>query len=1446
MTKENEMIPNASDKQTGGSKRNRIILLAVAAVAVIAVAVVGILLLNGGGDLTPAQESYQYRFDQIGGKDEHIDPDMTIDGKLDEPVWKTVNFTSHSQDQLNFKVGTYFTDAGLYVALTATDEKIIWTAPYDFSHNSSFEVYIADVNAVNDPAGGNIESNAHHPLEVPSFFIDSDSVRAFPAVPVFANGTRTDTELTCEMFLTWEDLGMAEKPEQIRMWTLYRHVESEGGEGAYIYNGGFYTDPRTFYSMNLYDAQGSISHSGTLKNTDDMTLGNSPLGTGATDRWDLSGDHSGAEVRTAYSNASYSQVVYIKDGAAKAFEFEATLQFKDDGMSKERKAGVVIADGDLNRRVFVTSPGSPEFRLGETIHTMYWINSGGTVATGTGSADGTVTMKVIRYSDYLYYFYRYPGETEFTFAYGEYYEPMAGELCTVGLYASSNTLFSDWKFTSHDDNPDALRAVLGEYTYFAELEYEESKGSASVSTTALKKGESLTLTAIPSAGCYLEKIEINGQDITSDFTANAVEGKYTFTPNEDISVKVIFSDFSEEQQASLRRTYVILTRADDTVAGGAMVSVYPVTVSGDGYVLNDKSSVFYYSAKTSSAGYATFELPYEGSALYSEGTYLVKITNNEFFHYETVIEVKPMGEGEAKIQEIPVKIPGELTIQGAADAVWTIDDDQNITVLPSTLGDGHTIAYFPESMRNGEISAEFTTSCTGGVFAGFGYRITSSEDVGGVGIMGIHYNGSAMEAVTYNYFGSYASSSIPFNQDADLADLIASGDVVRHADGSITFKMRLIRAETGLFLFIGNTHVHTFDAAVQMKDSHDVQLGLMFRSAWSFDKDYNRLYTVKNLQKPIVWNKEDRQAIISGTISGDERDNMKVILTGTNAYGITQTREISVSVNGEGKYSFTVGDLAEEACDYTLEFYQGNKLLRAIDGKPIKLSLKAKEHITYDVKFNEFKAEYETVMKLEGIDTPITATNTAIIGEIATMPEVYTYGTTMYVLDKTAADSVLSGTVTEDGTLKLSGTYKAGFSYSTNSRFEAGADENGLTLTSPMTPNDKYILSAESGNAFEITATFSGIDKATELGSGFLVSDGQNHISFMWMGWSGGLQARDHWSVLYQYQSFGSAPDRYDPVTNNRIRIKMAYSNRTFKFYLIEGGKETLISEFSLDQYSQFDTGNWTADTMLKVGFFSWNNAVSAVEVSDIAVEWLDVVKYDKEIYLPNGELIDTQHLVGAVGEEVKINGIYDMNGSLFILDGTAAGDVAGGTLKHGEHLILSGTLNNKAFEYGTSTSNIVFDASKNNNLVLKMSGGAETYLYSAYRGSQFDIKARFTSTSQNCEVGFSVMDAAGNKLTFRLVAWNDYLAIIPDYDWSRVTFLDAGIGKVEQGESVTLTMSYDHGTFTFGYNGKVTTYTNEDFEGDLYVGFLSYHDSSSGAEVELLDFSMPYPKPKD
>ncbi len=1693
-------------------RKNRRNLLALSLVLSAACVIGGIVGCSeeATGTLTPTDEVYDYAFDQPFAADDKIDANMKIDGKLDEAVWQSTNYYVHGQEGESFKLGTHFTDNGLYIAAVALDDDIVWNGAYMFGVNSGFQFTVVGIDKYNDKLNDNLESTASHPTEKMIFNVDSKNVRSHNGVPVAAKAVTTANSMTVEMFMSWEDLHFAGKQEQIRIEPWYisgTHTESYS---PIIFPAGF-NPGGAYYAMYLFDENGSVSWAGTQKNTTEMSLGNSPFGFGATDRWDLSKDNAQEEVRSAEATMAKSELIWLKDLSAENFSFETKVQFTDTTLwhREEKKAGIILADEDFNRRLFVSQ--GKEFRLGDSV-AFTWINAGSAIYTAPGATDRTVYMRVVKYGSALYYFYRYSNVSDYEFMYVEEYRAYAGDALTVGLYASCNAIFSDWQFTSYDENPTALKTELNDYVYFVDADFAEWEGSVSLSSSAIAAGKSLTLTVAPALGYYLEKLEIDGVDVTDDFNMGAEEGIWSYDGlTGNATVKATFEQFNEADMEQMQLTWVYLKNSKGENITGASACIYPVTKTANGYTKNAVSNKYYYKSVSTPWGSAEFTVPYKDSTLYADGTYLVKIYSNGHFHYEQVITVIDAPYDETTDDDgldnykTTVVVPTDLIIQGDDDVEWSINDDEEIGLSSSKTGDHKSIAYFPESFTYGEISANFTLR-NSNTMVGFGYRIADGNAAGLIGVIGVRCSGGNLEAVTYNYRGSYKQAYLPFD-GVTTAQLKERGDIVDNGGGSVSFNLRLIKGGSGMFMFVGDTLVYTFryNEEVTLNEGQNVHFGLMVRTISSLSSPAQ--FTIRELQRPTEY--ENLSATVKGTIINPTKGSLKVLLRGENAYGITTTQELSVLVKSNGDYSFTINDVASVAKDYTVEFYQGDSVLRTEDGAPIQLSVEAGSVVKKDITFNEFKKDYKASLYLEGIEKAIPADGKAIIGENVSLPETYEYDKTVYLLNKTATDSVIAGVIPAEGKLELVGYYEEALSFEKMASYSIGRDEKGATLTFPTKNGvEKYAFFAKKSNSFSLTATITGGVHIPNLDSGFVVSDGTNHITFLWKEWGREcLYARDRWHGAGIDTEFGGYMQRYNSTNNPSMRWKVVYYDMVFTFYKVDGDTETLLGAFDLNEFTKFNKGKWTKDTELSVGFFSWNDAKSGATFSDIryeqvseyliesytpndeggydksstrgvapvgstvnihmgnnlfvldpdkenitegvivenqtivlkayykhsfqysskqgvsikdvddqavfelsgsgykyllsheagnkieatttitnrgsgaglgfvvgqgensllfywgdwetygnwffvrlngkwveghpqiktsgmptivkdqplnvkmtyqngvftffaekdgtmnqyatysveqcnqadakfdpnkgffvgiggcadagsigefsnlriSVETVKKVSYTQTTFDPEGNLIKTETLTGDEGDTAYVNGAYvDADGRIYVYDDVVdAGEAVKGVLTSGTELNLSAKLNKEVFQHGVNTNNIDFMTSKEGNLVFDTTGNWYRYIYSSQRSTDFSVTAKFTSLTENCETGFSVMNEKGEKLTFRLVSWDNKLCVVRNYDYTSNKYWDIGGRFYAEGgkqvpsgasgnlflyESITMTLTYQNGEFSITCNGKTNTFDNTaftDFTGPLYVGFLTWNDALSGALVEIIDLTF-------
>lgn len=192
--------------------------------------------------------SYSAMRDLLASPDDY----MTIDGELNESVWKTENFLSYSYRNSSYGVDArvstlaHLGEAGVYVAVKVNDGKLYATSARNVKYNTGLEIWIqnADYSAVGErslqlrlDALGNVSKqtgrNTHSFQE--SYFVSRSAVKLLGAVS--SDGVvATDTAegFVAEIFVPYEELGISGKPETIAVYPQYIHagdLENQNNSG---------------------------------------------------------------------------------------------------------------------------------------------------------------------------------------------------------------------------------------------------------------------------------------------------------------------------------------------------------------------------------------------------------------------------------------------------------------------------------------------------------------------------------------------------------------------------------------------------------------------------------------------------------------------------------------------------------------------------------------------------------------------------------------------------------------------------------------------------------------------------------------------------------------------------------------------------------------------------------------------------------------------------------------------------------------------------------------------------------------------------------------------------------------------------------------------------------------------------------------------------------------
>lgn len=537
-------------------------------------------------------EPYEYVFNKpfAGTPDVY----MNIDGVLDEEVWQDKTYLEQSVKNKQWAATTHFTKKGVYIAVKATDPKMVYRTRY--TNRSLFYLYLCKTG---EQTYG-LNTLAYHEGRCFQFQLDPYYCRSLGRVPYYykahvegeLNGD-SECTMTAELFLTWKDLYYTEEelgengyPEDIQMYVNY------GGEATEVLGTCLWRE-ETYFHFNTDGYAGEVQNE---------TFGSVENGVTATDRWTKN------ENGNLYTTAGRTQIIWLKNAYAKDFMFEAALkpldktpggsEIKIRGDKVYGRFGLITENSNADYSVYSSTasgaPGRLQLQTCRQIDSFHWQNkigvSGGNIATGIG--EDFVTFRVIKQGDMFYYFY---GDTYWK---SERIQDLQDKVYS-GIYTSQGVEILDYKYENFEGKEIELKAELSKYMYFVNVPGASTYGNVTTTSYAVPKGEEVTVSFVPASRGVLTQIGMNGEDKYDEITAAMNdECEYTFTPTGDVTFTATFAAFD---RADLVRTTVAYKDKNGELVKDGLYEIY------------GSEKLLFYKGTFNASGYVFLYIPKEGT-----------------------------------------------------------------------------------------------------------------------------------------------------------------------------------------------------------------------------------------------------------------------------------------------------------------------------------------------------------------------------------------------------------------------------------------------------------------------------------------------------------------------------------------------------------------------------------------------------------------------------------------------------------------------------------------------------------------------------------------------------------------------------------------------------------------------------------------------------------------
>lgn len=730
------------------------------------------------------ENDYEYSYEYKQPFVDECDEGFVIDGKASESAYEGNSYYSHSMFGVTMSATTAFTDKGLYVAGKVLDNKVYCKSNFDFNSNSTIAFYIfaTDRDSLVDLGVKNVRLNAKN--------VRSDTLtRVNAQTNVLGELNSGNSEgMEYEFFITWEELGVEQKPEKVYMlmeYNLVNSINASSGKVVRAYSWDTWDSPQTYFEFN---ENGYVN-----ADTEDSVLGNSYSGIAKTSGW--------IEVEDGYKSvlggANIQHKLFVKNSCASAYSFECVIK-PNEALCGDKNPSFGLMSFDDSEifntmRIRMSNEDMDKNRIQFSILNNYgavW-NDSGIVWNDYGEAeydadcpypdsrnfaDDGVKVRVVKLDGNFFYF------INDLLVHTSYLNVHSGNVYAGIWSMNAGITVSDIVYTDYSNDREALHDEILKSGYSVIETATFIAGGVISGPSAVANGEKATFELVTDPGYALKSVRLNGVDVTDEVRATLKNGAFDLTVD-----GYAYIDYEFEKLVAGTNAFLLHGKVSDMVDSSDIEGATIQIVSGS-------NPIYTYSTESNAMGEFEIILPND--------TYILSIQKDKY--YLLVDEnVTSQSAGDFKLErsDFGWEFEQDGLGYGSSKGNWSYAeiDGETYASISGVAASEIAYTYLNNKIVSGDFVAKFnissidvTSSKDSAPYVGFVFSPDNVHQVA-VGLVfksgdpsTVRFRCTSYSPASNQYYGTTNS---PWNEYFNINKDLTAGDsievaFVRTSDGS--------------------------------------------------------------------------------------------------------------------------------------------------------------------------------------------------------------------------------------------------------------------------------------------------------------------------------------------------------------------------------------------------------------------------------------------------------------------------------------------------------------------------------------------------------------------------------------------------------------------------------------------------------------------------------------